>query len=98
MIKKIREHSDEKYPREACPRTTIINVDVYRKDPQSQQLCSIYSEYEDRLRSMLDGEALELFARYIKAQAEVSQMNETDRFIYGYRLGVLMTMEVFNGK
>ena len=28
----------------------------------------------------------------------ISYLANKDKFIYGYRLGVLMTMEVFNGK
>jgi len=35
---------------------------------------------------------------YSEAQLELNSLTSTDRFVYGYRLGVLMTMEVFNGK
>jgi len=48
-------------------------------------------------------EALELkdhgiVTDYSEAQLELNSLTGTDKFIYGYRLGVLMTMEVFNGK
>ncbi|BDF69363.1 hypothetical protein CE91St41_03440 [Oscillospiraceae bacterium] len=36
-----------------------------------------------------------LFEDYVKAQDEINCLTKTDQFIYGYHLGVLMTMEVF---
>ncbi|MCL2851809.1 MAG: hypothetical protein FWE20_02065 [Defluviitaleaceae bacterium] len=72
--------------------------DGYRKDPQSRHTFNTYLDIEDKLMAMLDGEAKIIFEKYVKVQAEAMSMNETDKFIYGYRLGVLMTMEVFNDK
>jgi len=48
--------------------------------------------------SALDGELKEIFKQHIDARAESDFITGIDRFIYGYRLGVLMTMEVFSGR
>jgi len=58
----------------------------------------ILCETEDQLMPVLDGELKETFKQYINAQAESNLITGIDKFIYGYRLGVLMTMEVFNGR
>ena len=58
----------------------------------------ILSDSEEKLLSVLDGESKETLKKLTDAQAEISILSGVDRFMYGYRLGVLMTMEVFNGK
>ena len=45
--------------------------------------------------TMLDGEPKELLIKFSGAQLEANSISNTEKFIYGYRLGVLMTMEVF---
>ena len=54
-------------------------------------------ENENKLSDGLDGELAEIFKQYVDLQGEVQQMDGRDKFIYGYRLGVLMTVEVFTG-
>jgi hypothetical protein len=56
------------------------------------------SDSEEKLLAALSGEQKEALEKFIDAQAEISLLSGIDRFIYGYRLGVLMTMEVFEGK
>jgi hypothetical protein len=56
------------------------------------------SDTEEKLRNLLDDNGRELLTALIDAQGKVNHMANTDKFIYGYRLGVLMTMEVFDGK
>ena len=56
------------------------------------------SESEEILMVELEGKLQEIFSKYVEAHAEANQISNTDNFIYGYRLGVLMTMEVFSGK
>ena len=55
------------------------------------------SESEEKLMAMLDGEPKELFMQFSSAQLESNTISSVDKFIYGYRLGMLMTMEVFTG-
>ena len=42
-----------------------------------------------------EGALLAALGKTEKAQDEINYLTKTDQFIYGYRLGVLMTMEVF---
>ena len=56
------------------------------------------SDIEDKLMSLLDGETKNLFRQFVLVQAKAELQTGVDRFIYGYRLGVLLTMEVINSK
>lgn len=56
------------------------------------------SAIEEKLLATLNNEEKETLQIYNDAQAEINLVSGIDRFIYGYRLGVLMTMEVFQGK
>ena len=53
---------------------------------------------EDKLMSALDGELKETFKQFIEALGECNSIESNNRFINGYRLGVLMTVEVFIGQ
>ena len=55
-------------------------------------------ENENKLTAGLGEELQNIFKQYIDLQLEANQISNIDKFIYGYRLGVLMTMEVFNGR
>ena len=70
----------------------------FKKDSHYARTLEILSDSEEKLMSMLGGELKETLQKFSKAQAELNSLSNVDRFIYGYRLGVLMTMEVFNGK
>ena len=56
------------------------------------------SDIENKLLAALDGQLKESFIKYTGLRGEAIHISETDKFIYGYRLGVLMTMEVFKCK
>ena len=56
------------------------------------------SDAENKLHAVLDDKGQELLKALIDAQGKVNYLANTDKFIYGYRLGILMTMEVFDGK
>ena len=70
----------------------------FKRDSHYGHTMKILSDSEEKLLSLLDGELKDTFKQFSDAQAEISLLSGIDRFIYGYRLGVLMTMEVFNGK
>lgn len=53
---------------------------------------------EEKLLAALNENEKELLKKYCDTQSEVSLLSGIDRFIYGYRLGVLMTVEVFEGQ
>lgn len=56
------------------------------------------ADLEDTLGGLLNENERKLLDEFSSAQAEVSRLSSVDKFIYGYRLGVLMTMEVFTGR
>jgi len=70
----------------------------FKKDSHYGRTMKILSDSEEKLLSVLDGELKDTLKKFSEAQAEISLLSGVDRFMYGYRLGVLMTMEVFNSK
>jgi len=74
------------------------DVGCFKKGSHYGRTMKILCETEDRLMSVLDGELKETFKKHVDAQAESNLITGIDKFIYGYRLGVLMTMEVFSGR
>lgn len=69
-----------------------------RHNSEYEKAVKALSEAEKKLDAVLDDNGRELLKALIDAQGKVSHLSNTDKFIYGYRLGVLMTMEVFDGK
>ena len=70
----------------------------FKKDSHYGRTMKTLSDSEEKLLSVLDGELKDTLKQFSDAQAEISLLSGVDRFVYGYRLGVLMTMEVFSGK
>ena len=56
------------------------------------------SNSEIKLLAMIEGEAKDLLNQFSAAQGEANAIGCTSNFVDGYRLGVLMTMDVFAGK
>ena len=77
-----------------------INPDmgIIKKGSRYEQVIKTISDSEEKLLSMLDGEPKELLIKFSGAQLEANSIAGIDKFICGYRLGVLMTMEVFTGR
>ena len=55
------------------------------------------TEAEDKLNNMLGDEEKKTLETFSNTQMEINALSCTDNFLFGYKLGVLMTMEVFNG-
>ena len=73
------------------------NIGTFKKDSKYGRVMQTIAKSEEKLLSMLDGEAKELFAKFSSAQLEATTISSNDKFIYGYRLGMLMAIEVFKG-
>ncbi|MCL2853535.1 MAG: hypothetical protein FWE20_11010 [Defluviitaleaceae bacterium] len=73
------------------------DIDYFRKRSQYDRTLETLCNTEGKLMSELGGELKETLKQFIDAQSKSSAIDGIDRFIYGYRLGVLMTMEVFYG-
>ena len=67
------------------------------KGTRYETVLNTIAKSEEKLLSLLDGEPKELLIKFSLAQLEANAISGTDKFIDGYRLGVLMTMEVFKG-
>jgi len=70
----------------------------YKPGSRYGQALEVLAGYERELLTVLNGQEKGLFEKFVESQTEVNLITNADKFIYGYRLGVLMTMEVFNGK
>jgi len=68
-----------------------------KKGSKYERVIKTISDSEEKLLVMLDGESKELLIKFSSAQQEANSISNIDKFICGYRLGVLMTMEVFKG-
>ena len=68
------------------------------KGSRYERILNSANNAENKIAAALDGELQELFSKYVNEQGEAVSIAETDKFIFGYRLGVLMTMEVFTGR
>lgn len=70
----------------------------FKKNSHYERAMQQLIDTEEKLFSVLNEQEKELLKTFSETQSEVSYLSGIDRFIYGYRLGVLITMEVFNGK
>ena len=69
-----------------------------KEDSHYGRVLRTLCDKENELLSKLDAESKEIFEQYTEAQAEADTISSNGRFICGYRLGVLMTIEVFTGR
>jgi len=70
----------------------------FKRDSEYGKAMYALSDIEEKLLALLNENEKKLFDDFSKAQSEISFLSGIDKFIYGYRLGVLMTTEVFEGK
>lgn len=71
------------------------NARFFRQGSEYSLAIERICQREDALLAALGETETALFKDYVEAQDEINYLTKTDQFIYGYRLGVLMTMEVF---
>ncbi len=60
------------------------------------QAANAYEEASDKFRSMLDESQKKAYEDVQAARYKVDNMELTDRFIYGFRMGLLIALEVCN--
>ena len=66
-----------------------------KRTPQHQRLCDKSNELMEKLKQELQGEELDTFNTLMETMFAESCCAENSVFQRAYRLGVLMTMEVF---
>ena len=72
--------------------------DTLKKDSPYTKSLNRIANIENKLLRGLDDALKELLESLIDAQLEAAVISNNEKFIDGYRLGVLMTMEVFMGR
>lgn len=70
----------------------------FERDSHYGHMMKKLTDAEDQLLVSLDEKQKRLFQEFTDAQTEITLSAEISRFVYGYRLGALMTLEVFEGK
>ena len=96
-------HARKSSPQESLLRAfageqlQIIEVTETRS-PKRKKLIDKSCKLHNELGEKLNKEKKELLERLLDTDAEEKTLYAEDKFIRGYRLGVLMTMEVFAGQ
>ena len=82
---------------EAFANDELCIEPAYAKlSPQRKKLLDQSGELLTKLNEKLNDEEQELLSRFINTILDENYLYAQDRFIRGYRLGVLMTTEVFS--
>lgn len=53
------------------------------------------AKLEKEIKALLPGEGQELFNRYVNHESSINSLDLKDNFLFGFRFGMLMMMEVF---
>ena len=69
----------------------------FKGDAAFSRAMELVSRKEQKLLDRLGADNKDLFQRYIDAQGEVNQLTAVKNFMYGYKLGLIMTAEAFIG-
>ena len=75
-----------------------VGAKYFEKNSDYGKIMNRLAKKEIELIERLDEQGKGIYDEFTKAQAEISLLDNTDRFVTGYRLGVLMTIEVFLGR
>lgn len=73
------------------------NPTTYKENHEYRKAIKAMYETAETLEAKLNAEEKELFERFRDLQSDESHVYQVDRFIRGYRVGVLMMVEVFMG-
>lgn len=77
--------------------TDQLHVDggMEGRSPEHQQLCDKGSKLQDKLAEKLNNEEKEMLTELVDTLFEESCYDEQKKFERGFRLGVLLTAEIF---
>lgn len=76
-----------------------INTGEQRFEPNSsyEKEMKTITEIETKLMNALGESQRKLIDEYMQAQLRINDIASTDRFIYGFKLGSMITYEVMSG-
>ena len=72
-------------------------VQFFNKDTAYKQAIEFATYHETKLLEQLGAEDKKILQNYIAMQEEVAQLTAVKNFMYGFKLGLLMTAETFIG-
>ncbi len=75
-----------------------VNAVTEKRTSRHQHLCEQVEILQGELEKKLNGEDRELLKKFADTYFDESCCDVHNNFVRGYRLGVLMTMEVFEGQ
>lgn len=80
--------------------TDQLRVDsgTERRSPEHQELCEKGSKLQDQLAEMLNDKQKSILTELVETLFEESCFAEQLKFERGFRLGVLLTAEIFFGQ
>ena len=67
----------------------------FKRDSEFGKAMELLTRNEQKLLEKLCGDEKELFQKYIDAQGEINRLTAVKNFIYGYKMGLIMTAEAF---
>ncbi len=76
-----------------CP-----NTDCRSHDKETKQLMGYIAVHHDNLLSMLNEQQKELLEKFDACYNELIDINEREIFIYAFKLGMRMAIEVLHNK
>lgn len=78
----------------------LDKIPFYQRKPletkEALRLKKQISEDREKLAQMLSPEATEQFEKLMDNEGELSSLTECDTFIYGFRLGAKIMLEIIN--
>lgn len=70
-------------------------VQCFKRNSEYANEMKISSSNEQKLLNSLGEGDKVLFQKYVHAQGEINRITAVENFMYGYKLGLLMTAEAF---
>lgn len=74
------------------------DVKFYGKDSPFVQAAKLKGANLKKLQALLNEPEKDLFEKYLDAQADIDSITRYTDFTYGFKLGILLMVEVFMGK
>ena len=75
-----------------------VHSGTERRSPEHEALCEKEVELQDRLAKMLNDKQKAMLEELVETFCDESSCNEQVKFERGFRLGVLITSEIFYGQ
>ena len=76
-----------------CPQ-----AQYFEKDSEYGKAMQCVSSNGQKLLERLGAEDKQIFENYVAMQSEVNRLTAVNNFMYGYKLGLIMTAEAFVGR